>query len=75
MPLILDDRERVVSAWGERCSGPAWANQPVWVLICTAAGGYRLEAIQPQDQTPAMRALFNVSAAAAEEMRRAVEAR
>jgi hypothetical protein len=41
-------------------------------LIRDADGRFRIEGIQPEDQTPVMRALFNTSAAVSAEMLLAV---
>jgi len=64
--------ERVIAAWAEKCSGPGWANEIVWVLRREDGGRLYLNAIQPQDHSATMRALLAVSATVAEDMRTAV---
>lgn len=59
--LRLGEGKRIVTAWAENCSGPGWKNQIIWVLIQEVSGLLRQEALQPEDQTAGMRALFNVS--------------
>ena len=69
-PLYLTDFEHVVTAWGERCAGPGWANHPVWVLICDARDGkLRIDCVQPTDQSDAMMDTFPWSALAHQQMR------
>jgi hypothetical protein len=69
----LKQHETVMSAWAERCAGPGWANQVVWVLLRDGAdGSYRLAAIQPEEQTAEIAHLFGVSSAAFEAMTGAV---
>lgn len=63
--------ERVIAAWAEKCSGPGWANEVVWVLRQEDGGRLYLDAIQPPQQSVLMRSLFAVSAIVAEDMRRA----
>ena len=63
----------VLTAWAEHCSGPGWSNEIVNVLLVSQWGTYRVQALQPNEQTERMKALFKLSALAAEEMRSAVE--
>lgn len=70
--LQLPRGSEIFCAWAENCSGPGWTNRLVWVLIRDADGRFRIEGIQPEDQTPVMRALFNTSAAVSAEMLLAV---
>ena len=69
--MKLSDSERVVTAWAESCSGPGWANQLVWVLVQDREGKLRLEALQPDEQSGDMQAIFRYSALAAADMTRA----
>lgn len=63
----------VIAAWAERCSGPGWANAPVWVLVREPDGTLRQDCLQPKEQPADMVALFRVSAAVASDMRRLAE--
>lgn len=60
----LGKYEHVVCAFAEHATGPGWANQPIWVIIQDGDGKLRRECLQPEEQTPEMRTLFNVSVAA-----------
>lgn len=57
----------VVTAWAEEAHGPGWSNRLIWV-ICRVDTALDQIAIQPEDQTPEMMVLFDVSALAAREM-------
>lgn len=72
--IALKPRERVLTAFAERASGPGWSNRPLWIVIVSPTDGIRVECIQPDDHTPAMIALYDVSEAAHSAMMRAVEA-
>jgi hypothetical protein len=54
----------VVAAWADVASGPGWANRLIWLLLRDADGILSLEAIQPDEQTAEMVALYAVSEAA-----------
>ena len=60
----MSDRQTVVTAFAESCSGPGWANNPVWVVLKDGDGKLSLDAIQPENQTDTMCALYGVSQAA-----------
>lgn len=63
--MSLKTDEHVVAAWAERHSGPGWSNTTIEVLIRkNGTSDYRMESIQPHDQTPEMLTLFGVSCAA-----------
>jgi hypothetical protein len=64
--------DTVVTAWATREHGPGWSNTPVWVLLRADDGRLRVECIQPEEQSAAMRTLHGVSAAAAGAMTAAV---
>lgn len=67
--MRLHEGETIVAAWAEKCSGPGWQNRVVWVLVRTAnKASLRIEAIQPQEQTRVLSALFDTSAALTREM-------
>jgi len=62
--IELQRDERIVAVVPEYCFGPGWSNPLVWVYIVDSSQQLRIEAIQPEDQTPKMRTLFGVGAAA-----------
>lgn len=65
----------VIAAWAAPASGPGWANSPILVLRLRAGTNkYRVDYIQPEDQTPEMRCLYGPSAAMHKAMKKAVEA-
>lgn len=60
--IELMPHERIVAVVPEPCGGPGWNNAPVVVYIATADGRLREEFIQPDEQTPQMRTLYNIGA-------------
>lgn len=63
--LALEPGERVVTAWAERASGPGWTNMPIYVLIGSNNGEYRVKTLQPEEwRGVGVVALYNVSEAA-----------
>lgn len=70
--MILKD-ETIVTAFAERASGPGWSNMPIWVIVRGVNQSLREECIQPADQTAGMHTLFDVSNAAHQAMKSAVE--
>lgn len=52
---------RIITAWAETCTGPGWHSRIVWILVMVGPGVYRVHAIQPEDQTPGMHTLFDIS--------------
>lgn len=59
--LNYNDEDRIVTAWAEKASGPGWHNTPIWVLIQNSMGSYRIESLQPDEQTRDMRVLHSIS--------------
>lgn len=55
--------ETIIAVVPERCHGPGWSNQPVWVYIKTNDGRLREECIQPEERTPEMHTLFSAGEA------------
>ena len=47
----LNEGDQIVAVWAESCSGPGWANQPVWVLVRALSGFLRIECLQPSEQS------------------------
>jgi hypothetical protein len=54
--------ERVVAVVPENCAGGGWSNSVVWVHISDHLGNIRTECLQPDEQTPEMRTLFDAGA-------------
>lgn len=50
--------DRVVAVRAEFVAGPGWANSPLWVFIRSRDGQIREEAIQPEQQSESIRAMF-----------------
>ena len=71
--MKLADRERIVTAYAQRASGPGWGNAPIWVIVRDANGVLREECLQPDEQSAAMSWLYEVSQAAHVAMCSAVE--
>lgn len=57
----ISKSDKIITAYAEYCSGPGWVNNIVSVLVQDSDGALRLETLQPDEQTPRMRALFSVS--------------
>ena len=55
--------ERILCVCPEHNSGPGWANPVVWVYVANSDGICREVGLQPDEQTPQMRALFAPGAA------------
>lgn len=55
--------ERIIGAFPEWCAGPGWANPIVWVYVANSDGICREVGLQPDEQSPEMRALFAPGAA------------
>jgi hypothetical protein len=62
--IELQRDERIVAVVPEYFFGPGWSYPLVLVYIVDSSQRLRIEAIQPEDQTPKMRTLFGVGAAA-----------
>jgi hypothetical protein len=52
--------ERIVAVVPEPVDGSGYSNNPVVVYIATRDGRLREEFIQPDEQTPQMRTLYNI---------------
>lgn len=68
----LAKNERVVCAYAQRDRGLGRINEPIWVVIQDGEGKLRRERLDPDDQTPEMAVLYQVSAAAHGSMTAAV---
>lgn len=57
--IQLNPDEHIIAVVPAFAAGPGWSNQPLWVYIeQSATKKLRTECIQPDEQTPEMRALF-----------------
>ncbi|PZR90874.1 MAG: hypothetical protein DI537_17510 [Stutzerimonas stutzeri] len=59
----MDDKRTIICAFAENASGPGWSNSLVWVIERDGNGRLHQRAIQPEEQTAEMIALFQVCAA------------
>ena len=58
--IILKGNERIVAAIPETITGAGYRNFIIWVhIVDYSKQTWREEAIQPEEQTPVMIALFN----------------
>lgn len=62
----------IVTAWAELCTGPGWANTPIWVIVSNN-NELRRECLQPNEQDHALRQLFGISCAVQAAMLKALE--
>lgn len=61
--IKLCQYERILAVVPEPASGPGWANSPVWVYIEDSRHkNLRTECLQPDEQSPEMRALYPLGA-------------
>ena len=58
--IVLAENEKIIAVVPEYASGPGWANLPLWVHIVNNQNKYRVECIQPNDQTLEMQILFRL---------------
>lgn len=71
--IKLNPDEHIIAVVPAFAAGPGWSNQPVWVYIeQSATKKLRTECIQPDEQTPEMRALFAPGAVMAAALVRSV---
>jgi hypothetical protein len=69
--MKIAKNEYVLAAWAEVARGPGWANEPVLVLVGRMGGGeYRIEYLQPDEQSSTMLTLHRVSALVTADMTR-----
>lgn len=69
----MGHKPTILTAFAEPASGPGWSNTPVWYVLRDEHGKLTLECLQPEDQTPEMVNLYDVSRAAHTAMTRAVK--
>lgn len=73
-PRRISPDEYVVTAWAETAAGPGWSNSLVLALVCKrGTTDYRIEYLQPDEQTKEMCVLFSTVAAATAAMTRAAK--
>lgn len=65
--------DRIVTAYAGPCSGPGWANRPVWVIRRDSNGRLYEQCIQPKEQSGEMRDIYDICAASNAAMVRAVD--
>ena len=59
--MKLSKTEHIVGVWAEKAAGPGWSNQLVWVCIRDQLdGSYRVDALQPDEQTKMCQDMFSV---------------
>jgi hypothetical protein len=74
--ITLQHNERLIAVVPEKAQGPGWSNTPLWVHIADYSNNsHRVECIQPEDQTPAMRVLFHTLRIAHDQMLALVKTR
>lgn len=62
--IKLSKTEQIIAVVPEFCHGPGWSNQVVWVhIVDYATNQYRVEDIQPVEQSKEMLVLFKAGAA------------
>ena len=68
--ITLKRTERVVAVVPEIITGAGYNNSPLWIYIVDGiAGTYRVECLQPEQQTNRMRVLFSTLETAHETMK------
>jgi len=58
--MILDKNDTIVAVVAKACHGPGWSNTPIWVFVQNGDGRIRQECLQPEEQSPDMRLLYEV---------------
>lgn len=58
---MLGKDEKVIHAWAEKCKGPGWSNDLVWLLVQGTDGRLRQESLQPHEQSDEIRLLLEFS--------------
>ena len=72
--IVLGEREFVVNAKAQTCSGPGWTNPIIWVEIENGADGKRrTEGIRREHMTSEMCSIFAVCEAAHKTLMSAVK--
>lgn len=72
-PLVLDERDRIVTVYAQPADGPGWNNRPLWVIYRDGQGNLRETCLQPHEQTPEMQMLYTLQAEAGSLMKGLVE--
>jgi hypothetical protein len=57
-------KNRIITAYAERASGPGWANAPLWVIEQDSNGKITERCIQPSKFTAEIHSLYDISQAA-----------
>jgi hypothetical protein len=67
--MNLGPDDQVVGAWAEAPTGPGWSNRVVLVCIRNGLdGSHRVDALQPEEQTPEIAVLFRTACAVSEDL-------
>ncbi len=57
--MTLGPHDHVVGAWADAPCGPGWSNRLVWVCVRSALdGAHRVDALQPEEQSEEILAMF-----------------
>lgn len=59
--MKLDKGSKVVIAWADKCYGPGWSNNPVWLIVRDTNGKLEQLCLQPEEQTKEIRILFSTN--------------
>jgi len=71
---LLEEGKKVVVAWAEDVRGSGYRNQIIWYLTRSDTGRLEVHAIQPDEQTEAMRVLFSTAAVCTKDLTAEVRA-
>ena len=75
MARVLSDSTNLVAAWAEVAKGPGWKNSIIWYLTYNRfKGEYKLECLQPNEQTEIMRGMHKIAALVTDELTDKVQA-
>lgn len=56
--ITLQHDEYIIAVVPEYCAGPGWSNTPVWVYIASPGGKFRIDCLQPEEQSRELHLLF-----------------
>jgi len=61
--MKLEAGERIICAFADNANGPNWCNQIVTVIIRKSNGVIRMDSLQPDEQSPEIKAMFDICSA------------
>lgn len=70
--MTVLEGDHIAAAWCERCSGPGWSNDIVWVLVQSKDGELRVDSMQPHEQQLGIETLHPMLAVGTEQLLRRV---